>query len=665
MAHGIKTVLIKKNENLECNNNNNNSKNSNCNNISTSRSNLLVDNCCLNVNNMMLNQNQIETHTVSNTTINKSLNCGGATMSITKSVTTTSASAAAATFGTKLGSRRIFTPHFKLQVLESYRNDNDCKGNQRATARKYGIHRRQIQKWLQCENNLRSIIANNPQSGKNIIKNTGKPIISLATSTTSSSSLISSPQSLQSSSTAILPSRLRVVSTNTINHQNKNVLNENSMLQHNNSIEKDRDIGTNYSCFPLTHAMPYKSDTLSTKCLTSHLTTPPTSKYLYVDSATTSNQQAIEIDKSPVNYYYETTNYNNSYSYYEKNNDLPIDLSCNKANKQVDNSGIIVTPTPIYPNSEHIARTSSFSPSSSPPHFTDISNSFLKTTSNPIDLTVPSNANNSSISHKRKYDVEDSRNNEKKPIKLFKPYLEENFEEEEAAKRQNTDGDRNEDKQKFPIIWSNHSNIFQEQFLNASSSDYYAPTSPPSYYPYVLTPQMYYEPMVVAPVTPTSTLSSPTSANQSYHTLLPPLLPSQASPVSGYDSSTSSIYSFNDNEHESNSGAHSPLHSSGHYEASSPLSTASTIPASPENHVEHELSFENKVPSPSSSLYDLKFKLFALDCYYKDDSCNDVVDKCKLVANKLNINCKVVEKWLRQEKDLRNQQEQQQLNILA
>lgn len=60
----------------------------------------------------------------------------------------------------KMGSRRIFTPQFKLQVLESYRNDSDCKGNQRATARKYNIHRRQIQKWLQCESNLRSSVAN-------------------------------------------------------------------------------------------------------------------------------------------------------------------------------------------------------------------------------------------------------------------------------------------------------------------------------------------------------------------------------------------------------------------------------------------------------------------------------------------------------------------------
>ncbi|KAL1377070.1 hypothetical protein pipiens_016505 [Culex pipiens pipiens] len=34
----------------------------------------------------------------------------------------------------KMGSRRIFTPQFKLQVLDSYRNDSDCKGNQAVLA---------------------------------------------------------------------------------------------------------------------------------------------------------------------------------------------------------------------------------------------------------------------------------------------------------------------------------------------------------------------------------------------------------------------------------------------------------------------------------------------------------------------------------------------------
>lgn len=73
---------------------------------------------------------------------------------------------------TKMGSRRIFTPQFKLQVLDSYRSDNDCKGNQRATARKYGIHRRQIQKWLQCETNLRtSVLNSNNNNNKNMLQN--------------------------------------------------------------------------------------------------------------------------------------------------------------------------------------------------------------------------------------------------------------------------------------------------------------------------------------------------------------------------------------------------------------------------------------------------------------------------------------------------------------
>ncbi|XP_074106508.1 uncharacterized protein LOC141532182 [Cotesia typhae] len=66
------------------------------------------------------------------------------------------------------GSRRIFPAAFKIKVLDSYRHDKDCLGNQRATARKYGIHRRQIQKWLQCEQDLRNSCANsNTNSNSN------------------------------------------------------------------------------------------------------------------------------------------------------------------------------------------------------------------------------------------------------------------------------------------------------------------------------------------------------------------------------------------------------------------------------------------------------------------------------------------------------------------
>lgn len=69
--------------------------------------------------------------------------------------------------GKGMSSRRIFSPQFKLQVLNSYRTDADCKGNQRATARKYGIHRRQIQKWLQMESNLRLTVQAVSENGLN------------------------------------------------------------------------------------------------------------------------------------------------------------------------------------------------------------------------------------------------------------------------------------------------------------------------------------------------------------------------------------------------------------------------------------------------------------------------------------------------------------------
>jgi DNA-binding protein Fis len=64
--------------------------------------------------------------------------------------------------------RRMYPTQFKLRVLDSYRNDIDCRGNQRATARKFGIHRRQIQKWLQVEKILRSQLNNNNSINKMI-----------------------------------------------------------------------------------------------------------------------------------------------------------------------------------------------------------------------------------------------------------------------------------------------------------------------------------------------------------------------------------------------------------------------------------------------------------------------------------------------------------------
>ncbi|KAH0557274.1 uncharacterized protein LOC123271780 [Cotesia glomerata] len=77
------------------------------------------------------------------------------------------------------GSRRIFPASFKIKVLDSYRNDKDCLGNQRATARKYGIHRRQIQKWLQCEQDLRNSCANSNSNSNSNNTSGSKPGIDL------------------------------------------------------------------------------------------------------------------------------------------------------------------------------------------------------------------------------------------------------------------------------------------------------------------------------------------------------------------------------------------------------------------------------------------------------------------------------------------------------
>ncbi|EZA49096.1 hypothetical protein X777_12495 [Ooceraea biroi] len=74
-----------------------------------------------------------------------------------------------------MGTRRIFTTVFKIKVLDSYRHDKDCRQNQRATARKYGIHRRQIQKWLQCEEQLRNSVENGNTASSATISSAGVP----------------------------------------------------------------------------------------------------------------------------------------------------------------------------------------------------------------------------------------------------------------------------------------------------------------------------------------------------------------------------------------------------------------------------------------------------------------------------------------------------------
>ena len=52
----------------------------------------------------------------------------------------------------------MYSLEFKVAVLDSYYNDAQTKLNQRKTALKFGVNRRQIQKWLAQEETLRGSV---------------------------------------------------------------------------------------------------------------------------------------------------------------------------------------------------------------------------------------------------------------------------------------------------------------------------------------------------------------------------------------------------------------------------------------------------------------------------------------------------------------------------
>jgi len=54
--------------------------------------------------------------------------------------------------------RRSYSLEFKVAVLDSYYHDPETRLNQRKTALKYGVNRRQIQKWLAQEETLRGSV---------------------------------------------------------------------------------------------------------------------------------------------------------------------------------------------------------------------------------------------------------------------------------------------------------------------------------------------------------------------------------------------------------------------------------------------------------------------------------------------------------------------------
>lgn len=522
---------------------------------------------------------------------------------------------------TKMGSRRIFTPQFKLQVLESYRNDNDCKGNQRATARKYGIHRRQIQKWLQVENNLRSVVANSANHHQFHNNNNSTKQILLNNNNNNSEMM-----KIISTSTDTAITRHRVVvgsSSNNNMHKNSSTTKYmNKTQQYSNSSNL-----TNVGGF-ISPVLSYGCDqpAISFAHHPHHRIAPtPTSAQQHYESYESSSSASLSspLQSSPNLSHYTpattiTNTCNNLMLSRNGNSSSPVHLSHHHPYPQVPtfvsppsslNSYHIIKPEPHLPvPSHHLLPTSSHFiadphyypapvPCSTPlpmPLYPTISPRLTRTCpdsselqlkqnmESAIDLSMPMhqkriissskyvesrtpspydakwvNVNNNTASNatdsdaidltckKRKHSSSSNNNgsdNEHdnatppaKVPKLFKPYLldadEDHHPENDDEGHQSSTNTKSEGfkknfivsddghhRQKDAIIWNNHSAF--SQYDSYRTPDF-SPNSSVSYAspPYTMSPycEVPYH-------------------NQLHH-------PPQSSPVSGYESSTSSIYS--------------------------------------------------------------------------------------------------------------------------
>lgn len=483
--------------------------------------------------------------------------------------------------GTKMGSRRIFTPQFKLQVLESYRNDSDCKGNQRATARKYGIHRRQIQKWLQVENNLRTAVAN---SSANHHPHYHHPIISHNSSNnTNKNHLINN--NFHSEAIMKMPSdavtRHRVVVGNRGNHTNNNNNNvvyttkfkasntyTTTAMNSSNFISPILSYGHDQPAISFTHhrniaaATPtyeYESSSAGLSSLTSspisstinntinispvHLHPYPQASYISptplhpIYNGTIIKPEPHHIVPSPNSHMIPPTPYITESHYYPaiptpvssyyppqespeqipvkylNNNDYtplpesPIDLSLPHQEKQ-------------HLENNNKSRTSSPS-SNSHGKWVNVLDSDIK-----VKIKQEFDAVDLTLNHtckKRKHDDDEEINEgHARPVKLFKPYLldeEKDIDKNDVGFKKNLkslDDDTDSHRQKDAIIWNNHST-----FSTYDTYHHRIDTSPQSS-------------VYSSPPYPLSPYEVPSQCTY--------FLPPQSSPVSGYESSSSSIY---------------------------------------------------------------------------------------------------------------------------
>lgn len=486
----------------------------------------------------------------------------------------------------KMGSRRIFTPQFKLQVLDSYRNDSDCKGNQRATARKYGIHRRQIQKWLQVENNLRSAAANSGSSGAgaamkiNLIGNhqpqaAPQPQFQLHPHHLHHRHI--HPQNLNS-----IELKVPLDSTRHRVAQNAN---------NNNNIGNGKEssaciispVSTHTALAPFSH--PHHETSSSSASLSvlkphsrgesavvmavSQVQRPsysPVSGDFPVTPTPTHPYDRLHLLDPYYPHHPYHHPYGNKYAI-----DCPIDLSlpqhyrgrldqalspCSTISSVYSSRPQSITPAPV----EIKIEVPSAEPSSDECEAVDLSCRKRKTSS-----TCDDSADGASPP---------------KSIKLFKPYL---LDEKDDEKDSTIDSPDPVGRPDYPIIWNFHAQQRYYEGLFEYNGGY--PPSPP-YLNQPLTP------IPRTPFSSTLSPSPPSTACSSTQWAQP-----QASPVSGYDSSTSisSVYS-NDGD--------------------------------------------------DGYCYNLELKQRAIDSYYHDVNCRG---DFRAVASKYNINRKYVEKWLAQE----------------
>lgn len=481
----------------------------------------------------------------------------------------------------KMGSRRIFTPQFKLQVLDSYRNDSDCKGNQRATARKYGIHRRQIQKWLQVENNLRSAAANSANGGGgagsvsgsamkiNLLSNSGNhhpPQFQLHPQLHHHHHHMHH-QNLNSIELKVpMDSTRHRVAPNASSNNNNN----------NNGKESSASGACIISPVPHTHTVPtgaaappsfsHPHETSSSSASLSVLNGKSAAAV-----ALAASQQVPRPTFSPVSggEYPDRLHLLDQYYHYARYAiDCPIDLSLPQQFRKVEQQALSPCSTA---SSVYSSRPRSATP--------------------PVQDQAQENAAVDLSCRKRKSSEDSSSDGASAPksVKLFKPYLLDEKEEDKEDKDSQIDSPLPKEVGRHdypPIIWNFHAQQRYYESLYGSEYGSGTPYGYPPSPPYPVTP---------IPRTPFSTLSpSPPSSSWA---------PPQASPVSGYDSSTSisSVYSHDGNE------------------------------------------------DTAGYSYSLELKQQAIDSYYHDVSCRG---DFRAVASKFNIQRKYVEKWLTQEDHL-------------